>query len=72
MTGGWAHIEQVHTGAVVTLLPHIWPRTPFHPSSQGESRDEEGEEAANQEEETATILVGCGRLTEEERELWKR
>jgi hypothetical protein len=30
MTGGWAHIEQVCTGAVVTLLPHIWPRS--HPT----------------------------------------
>jgi hypothetical protein len=71
MTGGWTHIEQVCTGAVVTLLPHIWPRRPSHSSSQGDSGDEEGEEgeeAAHQEEETATSLVGCGRLVEEERE----
>jgi hypothetical protein len=29
---------------------------PAHPGSQGDRRDEAGEEAAHQEEETATIL----------------
>ncbi len=47
-------------------------KIPSHPSSQGDSRDEEGEEAAHQVEETATILVGCERLIEEEKECWKR
>jgi hypothetical protein len=42
------------------------------PCSLRDSRDEADEGAANQEEETAAILDGCGRLTCANCECWKR
>jgi hypothetical protein len=45
---------------------------PAYPHSQWSSRDEAGEETAYQEEKTATILDGYGRLVEAESERWEK
>ncbi len=63
-----AHIGKVGTGAMATLLPHIWQGTLAYPTSHGDSREETQEEAAHQEEETIAVLDGCGRLAEAESE----
>ncbi len=70
----WAltHDEQVTAGAIDTFPPHILQRMPAYPRSQGDNRDEAGEEAARQEEETATILNECESLAEVESEWWER
>ncbi len=47
---------------------HIRQETPAGPNSQEGSRDEASMKADHQEEETLTILDGCGRLAEAETE----
>ncbi len=44
-----AHIEQERAGAMGILLPHIWQETSAYPSSQGDTKDEAGEETAHQD-----------------------
>ncbi len=56
MNRALSRIEQLRAGAMDDLLPYIRQRIPAYPSCWGDERDEAGEEATHQEEETATIL----------------
>jgi hypothetical protein len=55
-----------YRGTMGTPLPHIWQKMSSGPRSQGDSRDEAGEEAAQKEEETSAILDRSGRLAKAE------